>query len=88
MPFNLQTLHLKYGKILTFKQSYNFKLGFALSNGPHFKSVYLVRVPFLTGIAVYLCLAKCECPVIRDPVMGCPVFYGFGPIGQGGFTPF
>ena len=33
--------------------SYNFKLGFALSNRPHFNSVYLVRVPFLTGIAVY-----------------------------------
>ena len=32
--------------------SYNFKLDFALSNRPHFNSVYLVRVPFLTGIAV------------------------------------
>ena len=32
--------------------SYNFSLGFALSNRPHFNSVYLVRVPFLTGIAV------------------------------------
>ena len=32
--------------------SYNFKLGFALSNRPHFNSVYLVRVPFLNGIAV------------------------------------
>ena len=32
--------------------SYNFKLGFALSNRPHFNSVYLVRVPFLTSIAV------------------------------------
>ena len=32
--------------------SYNFKLGFALSIRPHFNSVYLVRVPFLTGIAV------------------------------------
>ena len=32
--------------------SYNFKLYFALSNRPHFNSVYLVRVPFLTGIAV------------------------------------
>ena len=32
--------------------SYNFKLGFALSNRPHFYSVYLVRVPFLTSIAV------------------------------------
>ena len=35
------------------KASYNFKLGFALSNRPHFNSVYLVWVPFLTGIAVY-----------------------------------
>ena len=34
------------------KASYNFKLGFALLNRPHFNSVYLVRVPFLTGIAV------------------------------------
>ena len=32
--------------------SYNFKLGFALSKRPHFNSVYLVRVPFLNGIAV------------------------------------
>ena len=32
--------------------SYNFKLDFALSNRPHFNSVYIVRVPFLTGIAV------------------------------------
>ena len=32
--------------------SYNFRLGFALSKRPHFNSVYLVRVPFLTGIAV------------------------------------
>ena len=35
------------------KASYNFKLDFALSNRPLFNSVYLVRVPFLTGIAVY-----------------------------------
>ena len=34
------------------KASYNFKLGFALSNRPHFDSVYLVRVPFLNDIAV------------------------------------
>ena len=33
--------------------SYNFKLGFALSNRPHFIIVYLVRVPFLTSLAVY-----------------------------------
>ena len=36
------------------KASYNFKLGFALSKRPHFNSIYLVRVPFLTGIAVIL----------------------------------
>ena len=30
----------------------NFRLGFAMSNRPHFNSVYLVRVPSLTGIAV------------------------------------
>ena len=35
--------------------SHNFELGLALSNIPHFNSVYLVRVPFLTGIAV--CMA-------------------------------
>ena len=35
--------------------SYNFKLGFALSKRPHFNSVYLARVPFLTGIAVPNC---------------------------------
>ena len=34
--------------------SYNFKLGLALSNRPHFNSVYLASVPFLTGIAVYV----------------------------------
>ena len=38
--------------------SYNFKLGFALSNRPHFNSVYLVRVPFLNGIAVFGPLSK------------------------------
>ena len=34
--------------------SYNFKLDFALSNRPHFNSVYLVRVPILTGIFIPL----------------------------------
>ena len=34
--------------------SYNFKLSFAPSNRPHFISVYLVQMPFLTGIAVFL----------------------------------
>ena len=33
--------------------SCNFKLGFALSKRLHFNSVYLVRVLFLTGIAVF-----------------------------------
>ena len=28
-------------------------VGFALSKWPHFNSIHLVRVPFLTGIAVY-----------------------------------
>ena len=28
------------------------RVGFALSKWPHFNSIYLVRVPFLTGIAV------------------------------------
>ena len=31
---------------------YNFNLDFALSNRSHFNSVYLVRVPFLSGVAV------------------------------------
>ena len=30
------------------------RVGFSLSKWPHFNSIYLVRVPFLTGIAVYL----------------------------------
>ena len=34
--------------------SYNFKLGFGLSNRPHFNSVYLVRMPFLTNITLRL----------------------------------
>ena len=38
--------------------SYNFKLGFALSNRPHFNSVYLIRVPFLNGIAVPMKICK------------------------------
>ena len=29
------------------------RVGFALSKWPHFNSIYLVRVPFLTGIAVF-----------------------------------
>ena len=41
--------------------SYNFKLGFALSNRPHFNSVYLVRVPFLKGIAVHIIKAVVDC---------------------------
>ena len=32
--------------------TYNFKLSFALSKRPHFNSVYLLRVPFSSGIAV------------------------------------
>ena len=32
--------------------SYNFSLGFVLSNRPHFNSAYLLWVPFLSGIAV------------------------------------
>ena len=34
--------------------SCNFRLGFALSNRPHFNSTYLLRVPFSSGIAVFL----------------------------------
>ena len=32
--------------------SYNFRLGFALSNGPHLHSAYLVTVPFDLILAV------------------------------------
>ena len=44
---NVLKKYIKYQKI-----SKNLRLGFALSNRPHFDSVYLVRVPSLTGIAV------------------------------------
>ena len=33
--------------------SYNLKLGFALSNRPHFNSAYSLRMPFSTDIAVF-----------------------------------
>ena len=45
-----QNLFKKYTK--NQEASYNFRLDFALSNRPHYNSVYLVRVPSLTGIAV------------------------------------
>ena len=51
--------------------SNNFKLGLALSNIPHFNSVYLKRVPFLTGIAVF----PKFCTVLFFIVWGC--FYGY-----------
>ena len=38
--------------------SYNFRLGFALSNRPHFNSTYLPRVPFSSGIAVLTYMEK------------------------------
>ena len=41
----------KYIKIQ--EASYNFRLCFDLSNRPYFSIVYLVRVPFLTGITVF-----------------------------------
>ena len=44
---NLLKKHTKYQET-----SYNFRLGFALSNRPHFNSTYLLRVPFSYGIAV------------------------------------
>ena len=34
--------------------SYNFRLGFALSNRLHFNSTHLLRVPFSSSIAVYI----------------------------------
>ena len=49
----MKDLNLLKKYIKNQEASYNFKLGFALSNRPHFNSVYLVRVPFLNGIAVY-----------------------------------
>ena len=48
----LKDLNLLKKHIKNQEASYNFKLGFAWSKRPHFNSVYLVRVPFLTGIAV------------------------------------
>ena len=30
------------------------RMGFALSKRPHFNSAYVVRVPFLTGITVFV----------------------------------
>ena len=47
--------NLNFFKYTNYQEtSYNFMLGFALSNRPHFNSVYvyLVRVPSLTSIAV------------------------------------
>ena len=52
----LKDLNLLKKYIKNEEASYNFKLVFALSKRPHFNSVYLVRVPFLTGIAVH-----CRC---------------------------
>ena len=34
--------------------SYTFRLGFALSNGPHLHRAYLVTVPFDLILAVYV----------------------------------
>ena len=48
----LKVLNLSKRYLKNQEASYNFKLGFALSNRPHFNSVYLVKVPFLTDIAV------------------------------------
>ena len=50
----LKDLNLLKNYTKSQKASYNFKLDFALSNRLHFNSVYLARVPFLTGIAVYV----------------------------------
>ena len=36
--------------------SYNFRLGFALSNRPYFNSFSLLRVPFSSDIAVFGCV--------------------------------
>ena len=49
----IKDLNLLKRHINNQEAGYNFRLGFALSNRPHFNSVYLVRVPFLTSIAVY-----------------------------------
>ena len=48
----LKDLNLLRKYIKNEEVSYNFKLVFTLSKRPHFNSVYSVRVPFLTGIAV------------------------------------
>ena len=45
---NLLKRYVKYQET-----SYNFRLGFSLSNRPHFNSTYLLRVPFSSAIAVH-----------------------------------
>ena len=52
---------MKYQEI-----SNNFRLGFAQSKRPHFNSVYLVRVPFLTGIAV--CVIKLKLNLLNSQI--------------------
>ena len=41
-------------------------LDFALSNGPHFNNIHLVRAPFLTGIAVQV--TKKVFPMFKGPL--------------------
>ena len=57
-PRDLKFLILKYLNPLKNDEdtNYNFRLGFALSNRPHFNSVYLLRVPLSFGIAVCVCV--------------------------------
>ena len=52
--FALKDLNLLKRYIQYQETSYNFRLGFALSNRPHFNSTHLLRVPFSSSIAVYI----------------------------------
>ena len=52
-PEDPKFLTLKVLNLLKYqKTSYNIRLGFALSNRPHFNSTYLLRLPFSSGKAV------------------------------------
>ena len=59
-PFDLQTIFTALKDLNLLKKytknqedSYNFRLGFALSNGPHLHRAYLVTVRFDLILAVF-----------------------------------
>ena len=63
-PFDLQKLIVSLQKYLNLPRNAlpdhhtgsNFRIGFALSNRPHFNSAYLLRVLFSSGFGVKLVL--------------------------------